>query len=495
MVVRRCRPLSVTLSLLLALTGCGTALPGGEEPQSLGEAESDIRIANSLSTDALVLNAIATNAQANGWLATRPLAPLFHPAYATQQENIYLRTQLRDPDAQQFMEYLVSCALKTGQDLQYYDPLGTPPGPKVWRGKAGLCPQWLSSAPTADCLNRVSACILARNNALGKRVELSIRGELPVVPAPFPLETVTRPAEHDPDTTLWLPSFQTCAVPSTGAARSCGWTADAIGSCTPGSTVWVGAGGQSSCPGSALGSSSGARMVLRVCKGTVGCEHLDSRFLAKADASCAGMDPAVSFTCPAEGYFSVMTAPWDSTLSGTAAVAVTPSPSARYGLSEQQVYTVREGAFYGNIFDPKALATQVEVRVTRVGDREYYEVVGDEVVIQGAIYRLMYSCYDPAWTNGAAYSTNRVCALPNSGANCAATVVGACWNWSTPSLGKCAMQDGPILPGDGDFEQCKDPAGNVWREPVTVFLHEACGPVEGGDGTSPCARQNKGGTL
>ncbi|HZI16638.1 MAG TPA: hypothetical protein VE153_40105 [Myxococcus sp.] len=492
MAVRPRRPLPVPLSLLLlALAGCGTELPDGEASLATGKAESDIRIANSLPTDALVLNAIATNAQANGWLATRPLTQLFHPSYASLPENSYLRVQLRDPDAQEFMGYLVGCALKSGQDLQYYDPLGAPPGPKFWRGSAGLCPQWAGAVPSQECLNRVSACILARNNALGKRVELSIRGEIPSVPAAFPLEAVTRPSEHDPDTKAWLPSFQGCSLAATGAARDCGWQADAIGACTPGSTVWVGAGGQTSCPGSTLGSTSspGARMVLRVCSGTVGCDHLDSRFLAKADSSCAGTAPAVSFTCPTNGYFSVMTAPWDSQTSGSASVAVGPSTSARYRLSELEVFSMREGAFYGNIFDPRALATQVEVRVVRVGEREAYEVVGDDAVIQGSIYRRMYSCYDPAWADGSAYSTSRVCALPNSGANCAASVVGPCWNAATPSLGKCATQDGPILAGDGDFEQCRDPYGNVWREPVTVFLHEACGPVQNGEGTPACARK------
>jgi hypothetical protein len=239
-------------------------------------------------------------------------------------------------------------------------------------------------------------------------------------------------------------------------------------------------------------------MVLRVCSGPVGCDHLGPRFLAKADSSCAGLAPAVSFACPTGGYFSVMTAPWDSQTAGTANVAVTAPTTtpAAYGLSERQVFDTREGAFYGNLFDPKALAAQVEVHVTRVGDREYYEVVGDDAVIDGSIYRKMFSCYDPAWTNGAGYSTNRVCALPSSGANCAATVAGPCWNATSPSLGRCATQDGPILPGDGDFEQCRDPSGQVWQEPVTVYLYEACGQVTlAEDGTSTCERRSTtGGT-
>lgn len=487
------RPPSWVVSLLLwAVAGCG----GGEvapvhAPESeVGESGAEIRIANSLSTDALVLNAIGTNGTATTLLATSSLDSLFDATPLGGHPHI--SRQLHDPDAQKFMEYLVSCALGPNQTLWYFNPKTPSAGPRVWGGKAGLCPKWLYSPPTQECLNRVSACLLARNNALGRRVELSIRGEVQGDPNVFYLEPVTRPAEYDPDSAQKLASFNDCTMAETGAQRTCGWTGDGIGACTPGATVWVGAGGSVACPGSALGASAGSRMVLRVCSGVVGCDSDSSSVLAEGDGSCAGTDPVVSFTCPSQGYYSVMTAPWNSEDAGVASVATTSTSAQAYALSEAQVYGMREGAFYGNIFDKKALATEVYVEEVKFGDQSKFVVVGDDVEIPGAIYRKMYSCYDPSWASGSAYSTHRVCALPNSGANCAATVAGPCWGPdSNPKSGRCEVNDGLMVKGDGDFERCKDPQGRLWLEPVTTFLHESCGPVAGADAAKLCDRARK----
>ncbi|MBJ6766156.1 hypothetical protein JGU66_35845 [Myxococcaceae bacterium JPH2] len=470
------------LPLLLALAGCGPTAPS-ESEAGLGTQRADIRIANSLSTDALVLNAISTNPQANGLLSSASLAALFDPATG----DAYLRVQLHDPDAQKFMEYLVSCALPAGHDIPWYDPLTSTA--RAWKGKAGLCPMWEAQSPNTQCLRRVSGCILARNNALGRRVELSMRGEASSLPGGgFPLEPVTAPAEFDPDTAQKLSSFSACSTGTQGASRDCGWKADAVGRCQPGATVAVGAGGAAACPGPTLGASTGARMILRVCEGTVGCDEHANRFIDESEGSCAGSAPALTFECPSDGYFSVMTAPWDSAASGLAVVSASSTSTVQYGLSEAQVYSVREGAFYGNLFVPKALATKVEVVVHRQGDQTFYEVEGDDVVIPGAIYKQMYSCYDPAWVNGAAYSTHRVCALPASGANCATTVVGACWGNSESSPGKCASQDGSLVVGDGDFEQCRDTTNGLWKEPVTTFLHMPCDPTSTNPGSELCKR-------
>jgi len=295
-------------------------------------------------------------------------------------------------------------------------------------------------------------------------------------------------------------------VGTQGPQRDCGWKPDGIGICDASGQVSVGAGGSLACPSSTptLGSSSG-QVVLRVCDGVVGCDHGSTRNRGEATGSCSGTPaaPVVSFTCTPGQYFSVMTAPWSSTTASvTANVAVTPGTFARYGLSETQVYDVREGAFYGNLFGRRvngvstSLARGVNVDVVMVGDgREVtYEVVGDDVQVTGSIYTTMFSCFDPEWASGAAYASSRLCAMPNTtpslSANCAAKVTGACFNsLNPPSPGRCSIQDGPLTPGDGDYEQCKDPAGNTWMHPVTTFLHGACDTVPTEGSTSPPCRQ------
>ncbi|WP_426751470.1 hypothetical protein [Myxococcus sp. Y35] len=492
MVLRSPRLLAVPTLLLFALSGCGTG-PLEEEGATTGTQTSEIRIANALTTQALVLNAISTNSQSNALLGTTALEQLFHPTLG----DANTRRRLHDPNAQKFMEYLVGCALSAGQSVAYYDPRMPSPGVRHWEGQAGLCPAWATSAPTDDCLERVSACILARNNAQGRRVELSIRGEHRFSssgPNIYALESRTLPAEHRPITGERLASFDACGLGESGPERDCGWTADGIGSCTPLSTVSVGAGGPMSCGGPSLplGSSVNGPAVLRVCEGIAGCDHLDVRNLGEATGSCAGTSPTpvVTFTCPAGGYYSVMTAPASSTTSNmVATVDARPDSVTTYGLSEQQVYRVREGAFYGNIFLPDQLATEVEVKEVFDGKETRFVVVGTDVVIRGSIYRKMFSCHDPAWSSGAAYASNRVCAIPSLSANCAARATGACFtSLSPPVAGKCAIQDGGLTPGDGDYELCRDHENRLWPQSVTTYLHAPCDTVTQGLRAQACGR-------
>ncbi|HYO70081.1 MAG TPA: hypothetical protein VEU33_28795 [Archangium sp.] len=458
--------------MLLGSTGCQTGVQGEALEAESGAVERELRVANSLTTKALALNAISTNPLANNTLAHGGLAPLFDPGTG----DGYLQLQLRDTDAQSFMSYLVSCALPEGRTIAWEEPLTQTL--RTWEGKAGLCPQWEYGAPSDTCKHRVSACLLARNNALGRRVELSMRGEDPLQPALFPLEGQTRPVEYDPDLgNARVPSYEACATAQSGVGRDCGWTADFIGRCMPGQTVRLGAGGRApdQCTtGPALGAWSGARMMLRVCEGIIGCDSGSTRYLGQNQGTCATTNAAVTFTCPASGHFNVMSAPYDSTLTGSVSVAVETGTSAgtSYRLSEKAVYRLREGAYYGNIFDSTALATKVYVD-------ESGRVVGKEQTVQGSVYRKMFSCQAPEWSNDAAYGAHRVCALPGSGANCAARVVGDCISYTTPSASKCKKEDGAVVWGDGDFGECSDPAGALWKEPITVYLYEACGLTPG----------------
>jgi hypothetical protein len=470
-----------SLPLLVSLGGCQPELEApGEAEASLGAREAEIRIVNSLTTRALVLNALTTNPLANARLGTSALGPLFDPTVG----NTYIRQQLRDVDAQKVMEYLTSCALKESQSLKWKHPVTGVMS--AWEGKLGLCPSWYESAPSPECLNQVSACIVARNNAYGRRVELSLRGELGSDPDTFRLEPKTLPTQYDPDTSLLVDSFGACTTPGQGVGRDCGWSVDYIGQCEPDEQVRLGAGGvpPDQCVGGhALGSSSGSRMMLRVCSGIAGCDSNGRRFLTQSEGSCGGTAPAVTFTCPAEGYFNVMKASWSSFQRGTVMVEVETGAPANtsYALSEKKAFTVREGAFYGTIFDPDALATTVEVING--------EVWGKNRVVSGSVYQRMYSCYDAEWDEGLANATHRVCASPGEQENCAATVTGPCVAPVDAELmeSQCATSDGSLVSGDGDYQGCVDTEGGLWSEPVTVFLNAACDLMPAGT-PDLCAR-------
>lgn len=457
-----------SLPLLVSLAGCQPEPEGSEEAgASLEARESEIRIVNSLTTRALTLNALTTNPTANALLGTSALGPLFDPTVG----NTYIRNQLRDVDAQHVMEYLTSCALKDGQFLKWKDPVTG--AVSSWPGKLGVCSSWLNDPPSQACLRQVSACIVARNNAYGRKIELSMRGEHLSNPDVFRLEPKTPPTQYDPDTSQRVSSFVECSSASQGASRNCGWSTDYIGKCEPDELVRLGAGGVApdQCGfGHTLGASAGSQMMVRVCSGIAGCDNNGRRFLAQSEGSCGSTAPAVTFMCPAEGYFNVMKAPWSSTQSGAVTVEVEPETPAKseYALDEQEAFTVREGAFYGTIFDPGALAVTVEVVKG--------EVKGKNAVVTGSVYQRMFSCYDAGWDEGLANATHRLCALPSDGQNCAATPMGTCVAAleSEEDRSVCATSDGPVVEGDGDYEACIDTDGTTWYEPVTVFLNAAC---------------------
>ncbi|RKG95467.1 hypothetical protein [Corallococcus carmarthensis] len=486
--------------LLLALSGCEPALPDSTDVSpgadvALGTSESDIRIANSLRTQELVVNAIAANHDANEALSTNSLESLFDPdeIIAGPQSDL-IRNQLRDPYAQRFMAYLVGCALGEGETLEWLNPLQ--PGSSQrseWAGSAGLCPWWRTEAPGDACLKRVTACLLARNNGLGYRVELSMRGELhePAlsIAEPFALDAWTTPIDQLPTAPAPLSSAVPCDTRTVGAGRDCGWTMHSVGWCPAGQTIAVGAGGPQSCPsGTPLGSSSGARMALRVCHGIAGCDSTDDVRHVASSQGCspgstnplpsASTDPSVRFTCPATGgYFTVMTAPWDSSAEGTANVGVTTGVQAP--LSERAVYRIREGAFYGNLFGRDALRDDINVTVTLVSKNpDRYAIKRPRSPQVKPIFKDLYACYDPGWVYGMAYATYRVCALPGTNEDCAAQVTGPCWDSNPLAAHRCEQQDGPLLGGDGDFERCRDLSNTLWTEPVTVYLNGACDLVD-----------------
>ncbi|MFP2902377.1 hypothetical protein [Corallococcus sp. 4LFB] len=485
--------------LLLALTGCEPSLPDGtgvspRAEEQLGARESDIRIANSLTTQELVVNAIAANHDANEALATSALESLFDPDVMVPSGEVTLmQNQLRDPFAQRFMAYLVGCALGEGETLEWLDPL-QPSGSQrsEWAGSAGLCPWWRTGAPGDACLKRVTACLLARNNSRGFRVELSMRGELhePALSLaePFTLDAWTQPIDQLPTAPAPVSSSVPCASQTFGAGRDCGWTMHSVGWCPAGQTIAVGAGGPPSCPsGAPLGSSSDARMVLRVCRGIAGCDSVDTRHVASSQGCSAGStnplpsaatDPSVSFSCPSSGgYFTVMTAPWDSAVEGTANVGFTAGVQAP--LSERGVYRIREGAFYGNLFGRHALRDDINVTVTlAAGKRDGYVINRPPSPQTEPIFKDLYACYDPGWVSGLAYATYRVCALPDTHADCAARVTGPCWGSDAVATNRCEVQDGPLLSGDGDFEKCRDASNTLWTEPATVYLNGACDLVD-----------------
>ncbi|KYF57602.1 hypothetical protein BE08_23265 [Sorangium cellulosum] len=407
--------------------------------------------------------------------------PLSTDSYADKSDHVELRHQLHHGPTREVMRYLVSCALAPGQEVKYHDTLTSED--YTFKGEMGLCPDWADNAASVECQELVTACLLVRNNALGKKVAISMRGEVPGVPpgedSPpllYP-QSVVSTVVHAENGNV-IASFKRCASPEVGAGRDCGWKPAHVGKCAPGQQVHIGAGANP--PGrcedpSVLGSSS-RPTVLRVCDGIRGCNSTTPNFIDHSEGSCGSDRPALTFTCPNSGYFSVMSGPRASGGPGEATPEVLDAAGlAVYPAEEIDVFKWPEGAFYGNLWGSGALHPGIANDKNIVTSEGFFDAAP---AVIGSVFRRAFTCTGRFWTRQEAYMADRVCAGGVS--DCAATWVGACDVANSkrsiaprcPRLYRCASADGAVVPGDGDFDDCQGrPDEGPWSRPITVFLN------------------------
>lgn len=154
---------------------------------------------------------------------------------------------------------------------------------------AALDCQWvdITDVPDGDYLLRISINpdeIIEESNYDNNTAEVPV-----TIGAPLPVDPL-----------------QTCALPTTGVQRECGWVfADGFEggtSCAPGELLSL------SCGCTTPGTCSGDPM-LRVCEGSEAC-GLEAA-LAAVDDAC-GLCPQVQFECPPSGVFSLLSASFSS---------------------------------------------------------------------------------------------------------------------------------------------------------------------------------------
>ncbi|WP_437961378.1 hypothetical protein WME76_18200 [Sorangium sp. So ce119] len=166
--------------------------------------------ANRVKRDVLGANMLTTNKESLSALITSPLNK-------ASFEKGPLHRALLDPRAREVMATLVECALggdqppvtwsptkedrsaRAAQDEAARKPMSplTDPrkamkdadaaivaDPGSWSGSLGLCRDWATNAPSEACQEVVSACLLARNNAEGVSLGISLRGDPAITPGP-----------------------------------------------------------------------------------------------------------------------------------------------------------------------------------------------------------------------------------------------------------------------------------------------------------------------
>lgn len=389
-------------------------------------------------------------------------------------------SRLPDEDTRGLIQYIVSCA---------NDPAAPPVAPATqgqlqgkylppWKGEMGLCGStspwpWTASGPPPACQEIVSACVLARVNKLGRRVMISTRGEpanLFPLSSEIPVETTYRDGAA-------ARSLAPCALGTT----DCGFSARRVGRCEAGHSVVLTA------TGAAPGTS------LRVCKGLHACHPGDaglrhySQWIAD---SAPGAPGTLTFTCPDNGpllggvrtgYYGVLVKSGASpdpannpALAGVRPLDVTASEGA-YPASEAEVFTYREGAFFGNVFDTAALAPR--------GDKDPCGGAGPALV--RALGGNELACFSEIWSDGLAYANDRWCA----GTSCFENAPLPClFDVRTTTQAANRACDGQSPPPGAFYDRCRGGQSSAarypWQHPVTVYLNHPCDTIT--DKASSC---------
>jgi hypothetical protein len=507
---------AVALTALAA--GLGAAAPMEGNPK------------NGLSSAAFRRNTLTTNKASLESLLTHPIK--LAPGDTLFSNDLETRKQLHDPRARAMMEEIVKCALSSASTVSYEDPRDSNKK-YTWSGELALCdpkvpdpsdgdvPLWAAGGPNLACQQVLTACVMARVNALGKAIPLALRGPSSTLfPAHATVSTEKRFRESRPDQD---PAEGTLVLSFTGPlclqGHECNWQPAFVGKCEGGQVK--------------LAISDPARCAstpVRVCAGIHGCyapggidkPPLDFpsaspdqyvKFLVEKTGACAGSP--IAFSCPTAlplgGFYSVMTRP--APLQGGGIQPVhPPSPPLQktfgqgvYPAPEAEVFSFREGAFYGNLFVPEELLWNCVI------DDQGIRVCTPSSVVGGAPekcvarpeptagvaglppcaesrtvpYPDVYACYSLAQQQdsqgtgsddeGVAFMNSRICNEPNPDATCFFHKPVRC-HYADPAQNANLGAHCDWLGDKGAYDKCKSLDGDpvISYHPVTTYLNDPC---------------------
>jgi hypothetical protein len=165
------------------------------------------------------------------------------------------------------------------------------------------------------------------------------------------------------------------------------------------------------------------------------------------------------------------------TAGGGSAPHIAPIERARYPATENEVFTFREGAFYGNLFTPNELLVQCAVGTN--GERVCRPKTQTDRQ-RGLPYPRVYACYEDSLQ--VAYLNARICTDPSAGCfvHDPKPCVGA--GPADPNSARCTW-----LNHAGVYQDCRgpDPAADSYPA-ITTYLNEPCDLI--GDGIGVCTR-------
>lgn len=542
-----CHPIGgVATFVVVALVACHRSPPPPPSPPPAPGICAAGPVSNSLPMNSLPMNSLPMNGLDYQTLqSTQALfqALVTHPLTPTLFAEPSRASLLAGDHAVDLTEYIARCALDPCEwidappdlpadqatrlvDKAVLTGVAADQGTKVFVGELGLCSErharltrraavpafrWTTAAPATSapdgwqvvaggegeaCLQRVSACLLARTNAVDARVQISLRGDGTDLADRVPVNTMFREDRGTP-----IVSFAPCATaPGGDPRRNCDWQPHYVGRCTAGRRV-------------TLEVATPRRIELRVCAGVYGCDSA-----ASPRTQLAGPNPPFyaggviphdgdrSFDCPnngpavegqATGYFAVMYRARDGRALDPAELAVrlrevAASPTgdralAAYPATEAEVFMYREGSFYGNLFVPMPPPPDGAEIFTPEGDAK-------------ALFDSQFACYSDVWSADNAMLSHRLCAGPVAALpeGCFGNPPGAC-DPTVAAAPRACVAGRPCLPAAArtvpgqcsvgsdrsTAAVCRSRIGSAlpatlpartqdWQYPLTTYLNHPC---------------------
>jgi hypothetical protein len=167
---------SPLFSLLIVVSLLQTACVGtyDEQPHDTVNTQQALTTVNALSSNGLSANGLSANGLSANGLSANGLS-------ANSAAMSALRSPLQGPAAQEFLRYVVSCALGPAATFS----LNINGTNVAFTGELNLAPEWGGAGGFCDsrCQELVSACVMARVNFLGHHIQLSLRGSPALSPA------------------------------------------------------------------------------------------------------------------------------------------------------------------------------------------------------------------------------------------------------------------------------------------------------------------------
>ncbi len=160
-------------TLLAAVAGCEGPPIDSIDADDVSSTQAALEGENGLSWNGMSWNGLSWNGMSWNGLSWNGLAFNGLAFNGMAYNGLAFNGGLANPTVNQFVTYLVSCALPEDDSITYKID-----GKRYkFEGDIGVAPEWKDDACDGECQRWMTACMLSRLNKKGEHVQISMRGD------------------------------------------------------------------------------------------------------------------------------------------------------------------------------------------------------------------------------------------------------------------------------------------------------------------------------